>query len=122
MCARKIVRRNAHDRVGKADRRLAEIRAAPHRLQEEIVNQLVGRVLVHLDLFEHDLLLFGQLLRIEERMQKHIREHVERQRHVPVDDLCVVAGRLFIGEGVEIAADAVHRLGDLRARCGAAFL
>ena len=58
---------------------------------------------------------------IERRVQKHVRQHVERQRHVAVDDFCVIAGRLFVGEGVEVSADAVHRLGDLPRAFGAAF-
>ena len=121
MCARKSSGVRRDDGVGEADRRLAEARAAPHRLQKDVVDQLVGRVLVHLDLFEDDLLLFRQFLRVEVRVQEHVREHVERQRHVPVDHLGVVAGRLFIGERVEVSADAVHRFGDLRAPFGAAF-
>jgi hypothetical protein len=112
MCAQ-IRRRHARHSVRRADRRLAQVRSAPHRLQKEIVDHLVGRVVVHFDLFEHDFLLFGELLRVEERVLEHIREHVERQRNVAIDHLGVVAGRLFIGKGVEASAHAVHRFSDL---------
>ena len=108
-----VVGRHREDRLGKADRRLAKIRTAPHGLQKEVVDKLVRRVLVHLDLFEDDLLLFIELHGIERRVQKHVGQDVESQRDVAIDDLCVVAGRLFVGEGVEVSADAVHRLGDL---------
>ena len=76
------------------------------------MNHFVRRVVVHPDFFEHDLLLFGNLARIEGRVQEHVGKNVDRQRNVTVDDFGVVAGRFFIGESVEIAADAVHRLGD----------
>ncbi len=77
------------------------------------MNQIVGRVVVHLDLFQDDVLLLTQLLRIECRMEKHVGEHVEGQWDVPVDHLGVVARRLFVGERVEISANAVHGLRNL---------
>src|SRR5579875_1206695 len=33
-----------------------------------------------------------------------------------IHDFCVVAGRLFVGECIEIAADRIHRFGDLACR------
>jgi hypothetical protein len=46
-------------------------------------------------------------------MEEHVGEHVERQRNVTIDDLRVLTGRFFIGKGVHIAADPIHRFGDL---------
>ena len=80
------------------------------------MNHLVRRVVVHPNLFEHDLLLFGEFSRVEYRVEKHVAENIDRERDVMIDDLCVVAGRLFIGERVEIAADAIHGLRDLARR------
>ena len=48
------------------------MRAAPERAREEIVDHLVGRIVVHPDLFEHDVALFAQLFGIEPRVQEHI--------------------------------------------------
>jgi hypothetical protein len=76
------------------------------------VDHLVRRVVVHPDFFEHDLLFFGDLARVEGRMQEHVAENVDGERDVTVDHLGVVAGRLFIRERVEVAAHAVHRFGD----------
>ena len=114
--AAQIFRRDADDGIVEPDRRIAEIRAVPHRLQEEIVDQLVGRILVHFDLFENDFLLFRQFLRSNAECRNMSAEDVHRERDVPVDHLSVVTRRLFVGEGVEVSADTVHRFGDLPCR------
>jgi hypothetical protein len=77
------------------------------------VNHLIGRIVVHLDLFEHDFLFFREFRRGEDRVQEHIGEHVDRERNVMVDHLSVIAGRFLIGKGVEVTTHPIHRLRDL---------
>ena len=64
-----IVARERGNGLGIADRRLADVGARPHRAGEEIVDHIVGRVVVHPDLFEHDLLLFSEFARREGRVK-----------------------------------------------------
>ncbi len=106
-------------RRGVADRRVTEVRAAPERAREQVAEDVLRRVVVHADLFEHDVALFAQLGVGEERSQEHVGQNVDRERQMPVDDLRVEQRRLFIGRRVEVAADRVHLFGD-RARTAAA--
>src|SRR5665213_3550295 len=101
------------DGPGEADRRVAEVRAAPQRAREALVYDLARRVVVHLDLFEHDLLFAFQVGRVETCVEQHVGQHVDGARQMAVDDVRVETGRLFVGHRVELAADRVHLFGDL---------
>ena len=107
-----VLARDPRDGVREADRRVAEVRAAPQRAREAVVHHLARRVVVHLDLFEHDLLLAREVVRGEARVLQHVGQHVDGQRQMPVDDVGVEARRLLVGHRVELAADRVHLLGD----------
>ena len=87
--------------------------AFPEPLREELVDQIVRRVFHHLDLLDDHLLLPLDILGIEGRVEDDVGEHVERQRQMLVEHLDVVAGVLFGGEGVELAANRVDLLGDV---------
>ena len=76
------------------------------------MDQIVGRVLDHLDLFEDHLLLALDVLVREERIADQVGEDVDRERQVLVEDLEVVAG-VFLGrEGVDLPADGIDLLRD----------
>ena len=91
---------------------LAERMALPEVLREDLVDERVGIVLVHLDLFEDDAALAGDLLGGEDGVQHEIGENVEGGGNVLVEHLDVEADGLLAGEGVEIAADGVDFAGD----------
>jgi hypothetical protein len=84
----------------------------PEPLGEQLVHQVVRRVLHHLDLFEDDLLFLLDVGRIEGGVRDQIGEDVDGDRQVLVEHLHVVARVLLGGERVELAADRVHFLGD----------
>ena len=85
----------------------------PEALREQLVHEVVGRVLDHLDLFEHDLLLALDIAGTERRIQHDVRQHVHRQRQVFVEHLDVVAGVFLRGERIELPADRINRLRDV---------
>ena len=87
--------------------------AFPEVLGEELVDEVVGRVLDHLDLFEDDLLLALDLLGDERRPLHDVGEQIDGERQVLVEDLDVVAGVFLRGERVELAADRIDRLRDV---------
>ena len=93
----------------------------PESLREELVDEVVGRVLDHLDLFDDDLLLALDVFDAERRVADDVREDVHGERQMLVEDLDVVAGVFFRGERVELAANRIDRLGDIfrRPRGGA---
>ena len=90
----------------------------PEVLREQLVDEVVRRVLDHLDLFEDHLLLALDLVRRERRTKHDVREQVDRQREVLVEHLDVVAGVFLRGERVELAADGVDCLRDVLGGAG----
>ncbi len=95
---------------------------APEALREQLVDQIVGRVLDHLDLFEDHLLLALDIGRRKRGVEHQIGQHVDRLGQVLVEDLDVVARVLLGGEGVQVAAQAVHFLRNVLSRPAAGAL
>ena len=83
---------------------------AEHRLREEVVDELLRRVLVHRDLLEDDLALLVDLH--ERGREDHVRHDVERRLDVVVGDTREDDGVLARGRGVELGAHRVERLRD----------
>ena len=84
---------------------------AEDRLGDQVVHELLRRVLVHRDLLEHDLALGVELL--EERREDHVAHHVERRLEMVVGHARVDERVLARGRGVQLAAEPVEDLGDL---------
>jgi hypothetical protein len=106
------------DALGRAEDRAPERVAVPVRLREDLVHEIVRRVLDHLDLFEDDLLLAGDVLRRKDRVRHQIGEHVHGERQVLVEHLDVIPRIFLRGERVELAADRVHLLRDVLGGAG----
>ena len=91
--------------------------AGPQILGEELVNEVVRRVLDHLDLFEDDLLFPADVLGAERRVHDDVGEHLDGQRQMLIEHFEVVA-RVFLGrEGIHLSADGIDR----SARCPRRF-
>ena len=90
----------------------------PEILGEQLVDEVVGRVLDHLDLFEDDLLLALDVVGAERRVHHDVGQHLDGQRQVLVEHLDVVARVFLGGEGVHLPADRVDRLGDVLGAAG----
>ena len=103
----------AADGLLGAENRLAEGMVLPEILSKDLVDEVVGVVFVHLDLFENDAAFAGDVFGGEDRIEHQVGEDVERRRDVLVENLHVEADRLFAGEGVEVAADGVDLAGDV---------
>ena len=103
------------DHVARADHRPAERVVAEHRFREEVVHELLRRVLVHRDLLEHDLALGVELG--ERRREDHVRHHVERGLEMRVGNARVDDGVLARGRRVQLAAEPVEDLRDLLRAC-----
>ncbi len=84
------------------------------RAREQLVHLLVGLVLVARDLLDHDLTLGRARLIGERGVHDHVAEDIHRVARVLVEQPRVVAGVLLAGERVELRAQAVERLGDVR--------
>ena len=110
------------DGVLGAEDRPSERVTRPEILREQLMDEVVRRVLDHLDLFEDDLLFPADILAAERRVHDDVRQHLDGQRQMLVEDLEVVAGVLLGGERVHLAANGIDRLSDvLRAPCRGAL-
>ena len=108
------------DHLGGADHGPPERVRAEDRLGEQVVHELLRRVLVHRDLLEHDLALLVELG--ERRREDHVGHHLERCVDVPVGDARVDDGVLARGRGVQLRAHRVEGLRDLLRVVGARAL
>ena len=82
-----------------------------HRLGEQVVDEILGRVLDHRDLLEHDLALGVEVG--ERRREDHVRHHVQCVLQVPVRHARVDDRVLARGGRVQLAAHPVEDLRDL---------
>jgi hypothetical protein len=90
--------------------------AAEQHLGEEVVHHVVGGVVVHPDLLEDHGPLRVDVVLGELGEAQHVGQDVDRQLEVAVERPGVEAGVLLGGEGVGLAADRVHQLGDVPGR------
>ena len=100
----------------RAEDRPSERVPLPECLRENLVHEIVRRVLDHLDFFEDDLLFALDVDLVKRGTQHDIRQDVDGDRHVLVEHFHVVAGVFLGGEGVELPADRVDRLRDVLGR------
>ncbi len=84
---------------------------AEHRLGDQVVHELLRRVLVHRDLLEYDLALGVELL--EHRREHHVAHHVERRLEMVVGHAGVDERVLARRSRIQLAAEPVEDLGDL---------
>ena len=76
-------------------------------------DDVVGRVFAGADFLQDDVLLAGEIVRIERRLGQNIRQHVERERHVRLQHARIIGRCLDAGRRIEIAADGFDLLGDI---------
>ena len=106
--------RDRGDHLGLAEHPAPEWVRAEDGLGEDVVNPVLGLVVVHRDLLQHDLALgvdFGV-----GRGQQHLRQQVEDLLGVLVEEARVQVRRLLAGGGVDRGPEPVEALGDLDRR------
>ncbi len=108
--------RESLDRVEAARGLAAEWVLGEERLEDERVHPVLGRVLVHVELFEDDLPLGLDVVVTERRLGEHVSQQVDAELDMAARQPRDVRGVLLRGEGVHVAADAVDRLGDVASR------
>jgi len=108
---------HAGDDLRGADH-LATQRPRDEVRREQVVHEVVGRVVAHPDLFEDDLPLGFDLVDPEGGCPDDVGEDVEGEIQAVVDHSHVVRRALTGGERVHLAADGLDRLGDLSGAAG----
>ncbi len=102
----------AADRPSRSQDRSAQRLVPPEVLGEDLANQIVRIVFLHLDLFQNHAAFPLHLIGIEPRVEDQIRKNVECQGKMVIQDLGAVTGGFLSREGIQVAADRVHLLGD----------
>ena len=82
-------------------------------MREGFLDQVLRVVLLHLDFFQDDALLFAQVLFPEQRLQHQVGQDVQGSRQVLIHHLGVEANDLLGGEGVHVPTHGVQLFGDL---------
>ncbi len=95
-------------RVFGSQDRLAQRMILPEILGEDFMDQIVRIVLIHLDLFQNHAPLASDILRVKDRVQHQVAEHVHGDRQMLVQHFDVEADTFLGGEGVHVAADGIH--------------
>ena len=85
----------------------------PEALCEQLVDEVVRRILDHLDLFDHHLLLALDIIRTQRRSHHDIGQHINGQRKMLVKHLQVVTRVFLGGKRVHLPTDRVDRLGNV---------
>ncbi len=87
-----------------AEDRFTERMILPEILGKDLMDQILGAILVHLDFFQNHATFTNDILDRKHRIQYQVGEHFHRDRQVLVEDFNVEADTLFGGERIEIAA------------------
>ena len=108
-----VVAREAADVLRRAEDRASDGVVGVEQVQEVVDHQLVGGVVVHLHLLEDDVALARDLLGGEVALQVDLGDQVDGPADVFVHHLGRDADVLLRREGVEVASDLVHLVGEL---------
>src|SRR5262249_18516591 len=87
---------------------LAQRMVTPEVLDEDFVDEVIGIVLIHLDLFQNYAEFTADILGIENRIQHQVAQNVERDRQVLIENFDVEANAFFGGKGIHVAANGDH--------------
>ena len=85
----------------------------PEILGEYLVDQVIGVVLVHLQLFQHHPSFPGNVAIFEQRVQDQVGKHFQGDGKVLIKNLGIEADALLGRERIQVAANGIHRAGDL---------
>src|SRR5215207_3296023 len=102
----------ARDRLRRAEDATPYRLTGEGRLAEQVEDEVVGRVLDGTDLLEDDVLLAHQLALVEDGIGQDVREDVEAQHDVVLEDSGVIGRVLDRGRRVELASSGLDLLRD----------
>ena len=102
---------------GRANRESDEPADAPEiGFRQQIVDQILRRILAHRDLFQNNAALFFKFRFIHTRVEQHVAKQIHRARQVLGNHLRIVAGAFLRRERVHLTAQRVHFHGNLLRR------
>ena len=98
----------AGDALQRAQRGPPQRVALPEVLRKRLVDQVVGAVLVHLDLLQNHALLAADVLGRKGRVENQVAEKFKRRSNILIQYFDVEADVLLASECVQVPADGVH--------------
>lgn len=103
--------------IGRAEHGASERVMWIHRLGEQVIDVILGRILATGNFLEHDLTLRDYVLVGKSRIDEHVRENLETKFEALVNETRVKARELAGSEGVELGTQCIKRRGDVEPRC-----
>ena len=91
---------------------------SPKPLEEDLMNEILRRVLHHVDLFENHIALALHFDRGERWIENDIRKKLEGKRQMLVQNPCIEPYVLLICKCVELSPYGIDRLRNIRGRTG----
>src|SRR5947209_19894245 len=88
----------------------------PEVLGEDLVDQVIGTVLVHLDFFKDYSTFADDIFGSKDGIQHQVAEDIHGDREVLIEDFHVKADTFFGGKRVHVAANRVHLTSDILRR------
>ena len=110
--AEQVVTRHGIQRLLRAGDGAAEGLVRPERGVEQLLDVMLRLVQIHRHLLFDDLALLADLHRVELRVEPHIQQDIEQLVEAVMAGAGMETGRLLAGEGIQVTADALDRLGD----------
>lgn len=102
--------------VVRAENRTSQRMLPEIGFRQQIVDQILRRILAHRDLFQNNAALFFKFRFIHTRVEQHVAKQIHRARQVLGNHLRIVAGAFLRRERVHLTAQRVHFHGNLLRR------
>ncbi len=100
------------DRLFCAENRPSQRMVLPEVLDKQFMDQIIGRVLHHLDFFEDNTSFLVDRFGIEAGIHDEIGDEIDGKFQVFVQHLDTETGTLLGGKSVEVASDGIHGPGN----------
>ena len=100
----------------RAENRARQRMLAEIRLRQQIIHQILRRVLAHSNFLQNNAALLLKLRLVHARVEQHIAEQIHRPRQMLGDHLRVVAGTFLGGKRIHLSAQRIHLHGDVLRR------
>ena len=103
-------------RLFRPQDRLPQWMVLPEVLGKDLMHQVIGVILVHLDLFHDHPALPRNIARVKHGVENQIAQNIQGRRHMLIEHFDVEADAFFGGESVHVSANGVDLPGNLFGR------
>ena len=103
--------------VMRAENRARKRMLAEIRFRQQVVDQILRRILAHGNLLKNDAALFFKFRFIHSRVEQQVAKQIHRTRQMLGYYLGIIAGAFLCGKRIDLPAERIHL--DRNFLCGA---